>query len=212
MADTLALIIVSLALSAGVSSFFGANKKTLLILCSSSFAASIINLMAFNGFGKYHRAIFLGPLAEEVCRSLAILILGKLVLMRPNRWVAGLGFWSLEGFSKCIRFLDKIVGSPPSSEQIAVWGGAVFGSAMVHVLIASIVLSNWRRSPVLAFLLGLGMHVCHNGFVAYVAARVSLNEAIWLEGWTLIYVILCVTCFRRYDEQVRAASHDASAG
>lgn len=203
MAELLVLILISLVFSVGVSFFFDQNRNILLIFCASSFLAAIVNLIAANALGKYERIIFLGPLTEESCRFLAILLLGRMTLMRPGRWVAGLGFWSLEGFAKGISFVEDKLLKPQSLELIALRGEAVFTSAMLHVLIASVVLALWSRSKVLAFFAGLAIHVCHNGAVAYVAARIPLQHAVWLVGWPFVYLLVCLTCFARYDEQSR---------
>lgn len=84
---------------------------------------------------------------------------------------------------------------------------------MLHILIASIVLSNWRKSPGLAFFLGLAMHVAHNGIAAIVAAKAPVQTLQLLIGlWGIIYLLVCVTCIRRYDEQIKAARHGTAAG
>lgn len=126
-----ALTVVSLALSAGVSLLFNENKKSLLVLCASAFVSGVIILPTINVFNRYAIIIAFGPLAEEICRFFAIRILGQSVVLRLNRWIVGLGFWSTEGFSKCIRFIDEIINWRQVSWLFAlrVGGGLWLGHA-----------------------------------------------------------------------------------
>lgn len=211
MADVFALTLVSLALAAGVSLLFRHNRKHLLVLCTSAFAAGAFILPTISIFNRYAIIVAFGPFAEEVCRFVAIHILRHTKDLKLDRWVVGLGFWSLEGFSKSLRFAGEIIGGREISVIFALRIATISGSAFLHILIASIVLSNWGRSPVLAFLLGLGLHVGHNGAAAIFAANATEQSAPWFIAWPAFYAILCVTCFGRYDEQVRAARHNAPA-
>lgn len=212
MVDSLALILLSFALATGVSLLFLENKKQLLVLCVSALVAGAIILPTTSVLNRYVIIVVFGPLTEEICRFFSILMLRKSTALGLNRWVVGLGFWAVEGVSKGITFANEIINGREISMLFVLRVATIFGSAFLHVLISSIVLSNWRRSPVLAFLLGLGLHVGHNGAAAIFAAKATEQSMPWFIAWSAFYVILCVSCFRRYDEQVRASRPAAAAG
>ncbi len=182
------------------------------MLCASALVAGAIILSTTSIFDRYVIIIVFGPLTEEICRFFAIQMLRQSAALRLNRWIVGLGFWAVEGFSKGITFANEIINGREISMLFVLRVATIFGSAFLHVLISSIVLSNWRRSPVLAFLLGLGLHVGHNGAAAIFAAKATEQSMPWFIAWSAFYVILCVSCFRRYDEQVRASRSAAAAG
>lgn len=117
----------------------------------------------------------------------------------PKRWVAGLGFFAVEGFTKCGSFFYDLLWGHIPKLLIMVRIEAIAGSAFLHILIASIVLSFWQRSKLLAFFLGLGLHVCHNGAVAIFAAGATQQSAHWVATAPVIYFIIYATCFSRYD-------------
>lgn len=203
MGNNFVLLVCLLAIFLSLAAVFLKDRKTGIVLLLGGLAASLINSAWLAVLDKTMVVVFFGPPTEELCRFLCfVLILGRGGVL-VNRWRAGLGFYVAEGVPKIVNLINEIAFSSQSWENIGFFGGAVLGSAMLHLLITSIVLSLWRESKILAFCIGLGLHICHNAVVALLLHRASIQDAPWLMILPAIYLSACLTCFSLYDSQAR---------